>query len=284
MAEGASTTGEDELQTLLGERNTPANASVNANWTQDEDEEWTLYEDEALSCLHAAHGNSWDVIAQLISGRSELECRRRWLDVLDPSLSAGSWTNDEDAELVRSYGEYGKLWSLIAEGIPGHDEFECRNRSLQVVGEEAWTSAEDSNLRRLHGAHGPDWDKIASDVPNRTSLQCRHRVLLLLGFPADKRAHPENIAHPDSRASKRARAGGHANSSAKASVAGTSAFPAAKRNNGPSEVEERGEEVGTSLTSAERSVGGWRGQRSLLGPPKIERPQPTRRSKRIRKK
>lgn len=58
--------------------------------------DWSLDEDMALTSMHALYGNSWELIAEHMPGRSHLQCRRRWLDVVDPSLYADSWTSDED--------------------------------------------------------------------------------------------------------------------------------------------------------------------------------------------
>lgn len=215
---------------------------------------WTLEEDEALCRLHAVYGNLWSLVARQMSGHSHLQCRHRWLKVLNPSLSFGSWTNDEDAELVQSYGVYGKQWSLIAECIAGHDEFECRNRSLVLVGKERWSAEEDAILRRLHSVHGADWNTIADGIPNRTSFQCRYRALVRRVLPAHMHAQKGQNAPLRSPASKRPRIEKHASSSSVEIVAHTSSHPTANENDGFAMDENRSKDVEQSSKLAEKFV------------------------------
>lgn len=288
----ASVPGDDGVPVQLQESSLPENTSTRANsLTTEEDRQleqpqtrvWTFEEDDSLNRLHSIHGNSWGLIARHMSGRSHLQCRARWLDVLNPALATGSWTNDEDAELVRRYGEYGKQWSLIAECIPGHDEFECRNRSLEVVGHEAWTSAEDAILRRLNRAHGPDWDNIAVDIANRTSLQCKYRALVLLDLPAHKHARPENNAQAKSPVRKSARLARYSNISGADGSGGNSARPADNENDGCAAGGKRSEEVGSTSTPAEKCTRVRPWLSSPAGSPVVQHARPARRSSRLRR-
>lgn len=213
---------------------------------------WMSDDDEALKRLYATHGNSWGLIAQHMSGRSHLQCRHRWLNVIDGPLSKGPWTNDEDAVLVRLYAMYGKQWSVIAEDIPGRSELQCRSRLLAVVDNETWSSAEDALLRSLLSAHTPEWDKITGDIPNRTRRECQYRGLVLLGVPSHKLARPGNHSPPDSPARKRARVAERANSSTNGSVAGTPAISTANGNGGHLAGESRGEGVRASSDAGRR--------------------------------
>lgn len=56
-------------------------------------------------------------------GRTDVQCRERWCNVLDPSLDKGQWTPEEDARLlelaVSNTGADGKArgWASVVLGF-----------------------------------------------------------------------------------------------------------------------------------------------------------------------
>jgi hypothetical protein len=56
---------------------------------------WTCAEDEALINAVAEHGaKNWKKIAELVPGRSDVQCLHRWQKVLNPELVKGPWTEE----------------------------------------------------------------------------------------------------------------------------------------------------------------------------------------------
>ena len=49
---------------------------------------------QAHNALQAVsvHGFKWSQVAKLVAGRSEVQCRDRFLNVLDPARKSGHWT------------------------------------------------------------------------------------------------------------------------------------------------------------------------------------------------
>jgi hypothetical protein len=57
----------------------------------------------------------WKRIAQNIPGRTAIQCRNRYIDMLDPSLKRGRYTAEDHFQLFISIKKYGHRWSLVAK-------------------------------------------------------------------------------------------------------------------------------------------------------------------------
>ena len=78
---------------------------------------WSFMEDLYLGiALNKIYVNQkWSKIACHLSGRTDIQCRERWCNILDPSLEEINWNKEEDKKLIVLYDKYGKKWSLIAK-------------------------------------------------------------------------------------------------------------------------------------------------------------------------
>ena len=58
-----------------------------------------------------------------------MQCLHRWQKVLNPNLTKGPWTKQEDSVLMGLVDECGaKNWTKISEGLPGRIGKQCRER------------------------------------------------------------------------------------------------------------------------------------------------------------
>lgn len=82
---------------------------------------WTSEEDEKLRDLIVIHGTlNWTLVAQLMldpndtsGGRSGKQCRERWHNHLNPSISKVEWTQHEDATIVYLQKKWGNQWAKV---------------------------------------------------------------------------------------------------------------------------------------------------------------------------
>jgi len=81
---------------------------------------WSPDEDLVLREWVEAHGpKAWAKCAQVIKGRNGKQCRERWNNALNPSLTRGNWTYEEDVQIFNLYYQYGPKWSQIASIMTG---------------------------------------------------------------------------------------------------------------------------------------------------------------------
>jgi hypothetical protein len=131
---------------------------------------WTPKEDALLTEAVQKHGKKWVPIAALVPGRTNPQCRTRWLQHLDPTNGKkGRWTKEEDALLTEAVQKHGKNFTAVAALIPGRTNERCRDRW------ERWTPEEDIILIEAVGKLGKDFTAVAALIPGRTIERCRHR-------------------------------------------------------------------------------------------------------------
>lgn len=79
---------------------------------------WDQNEDNLLAMAIKAYGaKNWRLIQKHVPGRTDVQCRERWVNVLDPSVkSTEGWTGEEDALLLEMVAKFPKgKWSLVAK-------------------------------------------------------------------------------------------------------------------------------------------------------------------------
>ncbi|KAI8352920.1 hypothetical protein BD560DRAFT_427103 [Blakeslea trispora] len=89
---------------------------------------WTEEEDQLLREGVSKFPNQWSKIADMLPGRTDDQCAKRWRESLDPSIDRSEWTAMEDRLLLEKYEEYGSQWQKIAFFFDGRPGLHCRNR------------------------------------------------------------------------------------------------------------------------------------------------------------
>ena len=136
--------------------------------------EWTREEDSKLFALVMLHdGKRWKSVAKQFPGKSDLQCLRRWEKVLNPALTKGRWSPEEDRLLVSLVQSFGlRSWSTIAKHLPGRTGSRCRDRWNNHldprINKKEWTEDEDALIIHAHRVFGGKWTKIAEHLHGRT--------------------------------------------------------------------------------------------------------------------
>lgn len=91
---------------------------------------WQPYEDDLLRAAVESCGPHWTAVKKLVPGRTDVQCRERWVNVLDPRICHDPWTPQEDAQLKRLVKEIGHgKWSIISQHLERRrTDYACRKR------------------------------------------------------------------------------------------------------------------------------------------------------------
>jgi myb proto-oncogene protein len=140
---------------------------------------WTVEEDTKLTVTVKELGKDWAAVAAMVPGRTNVECRQRWANNLDPAVNRGKWTAEEDAKLTVAVKELGNDWTAVAAMVPRRTNKQCCVRwaksSDPDIKSGNWTVEEDAKLTVAVKEFGEDWGAVAAMVPGRASIKCRYR-------------------------------------------------------------------------------------------------------------
>ncbi|XP_078188013.1 snRNA-activating protein complex subunit 4 isoform X2 [Callithrix jacchus] len=127
---------------------------------------WAPDEDAKLLQAVAKYGEQdWFKIREEVPGRSDAQCRDRYLRRLHFSLKKGRWNLKEEEQLIELIEKYGvgPMASLL-----GNSEF--------VLGTNLWMTPFPWGL-----AFVGHWAKIASELPHRSGSQCLSKWKIMMG-------------------------------------------------------------------------------------------------------
>ena len=89
---------------------------------------WTEQEDRILMDWIKSHGpNKWTECSKNIKGRCGKQCRERWVNILNPGVKKGNWTEEEQVLIFQNLKNYFTSWSLMAKELDGRTENSIKN-------------------------------------------------------------------------------------------------------------------------------------------------------------
>lgn len=98
---------------------------------------WIEDEDKRLKVAVMLFGpKNWNKIAQFVPGRTQVQCRERWVNSLDPALNLSEWTEEEDSRLKAAIAEHGYCWAKVAACVPPRTDNQCRRRWKKILPDE----------------------------------------------------------------------------------------------------------------------------------------------------
>lgn len=78
---------------------------------------WTPEEDEALIEAVKRHGRNWMVVQQFVPGRTDVKCRERYINTLDPNIERGPWSEFEKEKLGEFIAIVGEKWAEVSRRL-----------------------------------------------------------------------------------------------------------------------------------------------------------------------
>ena len=90
---------------------------------------WTQLDDYRLkNTIEKYSMIPWKAVAEHVPGRTDKQCRERWLNHLNPFIKNGDWSPEEDNEILNFHRIYGSKWSKIAKFMPSRSDNAIKNR------------------------------------------------------------------------------------------------------------------------------------------------------------
>ena len=89
---------------------------------------WSRDEDEKIMRLVQIYGKAWSKISKVLVTRNGKQIRDRFINVLDPEIKKGKFTEEEDNTLITLYMHYGPKWATIAKHFLNRTADMIKNR------------------------------------------------------------------------------------------------------------------------------------------------------------
>lgn len=141
---------------------------------------WTKEEDSILRELVGAHGKQWSLIASKMENRTASQVSSRWEKCIDPSLTKGPFSPEEDRKVIDYVNKNGPTnWPRLAEILKVRSPKQCRERWFNHLdpnlSKESWTMEEDLIVLEQHTKIGPKWSAISRYLPHRSDNSIKNR-------------------------------------------------------------------------------------------------------------
>ena len=139
-------------------------------------DKWSFIEDLTLGiALNKIYQKKkWSKIANHLLGRTDIQCRERWCNILDPSLEDVEWTNEEDLKLLNLFRKYGNKWSLIAKDYGNRTDNTCWRRWKYLTCINLSKSGGDGNSNNINDISGMSKFIVNKDINNNSEYNGSH--------------------------------------------------------------------------------------------------------------
>ena len=89
---------------------------------------WKKEEDQDILRLVHKYGKAWSKISKMLNTRNGKQIRDRFINVLDPEIRKGKFTEEEDQKLVDLFQKFGPKWATISKFYPNRTADMIKNR------------------------------------------------------------------------------------------------------------------------------------------------------------
>lgn len=132
-------------------KDTDSNTASSSNLAHNQRRKFSPEEDIKLSRAIALQGpRKWDQIALSLPGRTGRQCRDRFHNYLNPSLTNGPWTREEDKLLEQKVYELGQHWNKIVRFFRGRSANNIKNRWYTYICKQKQSQFKTLSAKNMH--------------------------------------------------------------------------------------------------------------------------------------
>jgi hypothetical protein len=108
---------------------------------------WKKDEDIRIIELVTRYGKSWSKISKILGTRNGKQIRDRFINVLDPEIKKGKFTDEEDRKLISLYKQHGPKWATIAKYYTNRTADMIKNRFHSSIKKKLFDTESYSDLK-----------------------------------------------------------------------------------------------------------------------------------------
>lgn len=128
---------------------------------------WTEEEDDILRDIVGKYGpQKWSLISRFIPNRLGKQCRERWVNHLDPSISKEPWSLSEEWTLFLGHSLFGSSWAKLSRLLLGRTDNNIKNH---------WNSIMKKKLEFMN-------EKLNLHLNERSQVPRKEAILKILGL------------------------------------------------------------------------------------------------------
>ena len=141
---------------------------------------WSTEEDQKLlNLIKSSRKLNWKDMASNFPQKNYVQCYNRYQRI-GRKFSKGSWTLEEDENLLQSFNKFGRRWNLLAKDIGNQrTSKQIRDRYMNTLdpglNKRNFTKAEEKTLLNCFEKMGKSWTKISSIFPGRTGEMIKNK-------------------------------------------------------------------------------------------------------------
>ncbi|NXK62412.1 SNPC4 protein, partial [Sylvietta virens] len=138
---------------------------------------WSAEEDDMLmAAVNKYRGKDWYKIRTEVPGRSDSQCRDRYLKALHWDVKKGKWSSEEEERLIELVQKHGLgHWTKIASDLPHRTGSQCQSKWKLMIGSKVlWKSCykkRSGATKRRHGEESSSPSESSSEEDMELELE-----------------------------------------------------------------------------------------------------------------